>query len=107
MAALESKATEPYRDVVLACSGVPAGAVVAAAGGRFRHVHGREGDVFDFSTWAPRLPGGAENIRKWTASHVLQYPSSHAMEDFETRVSDRTLQYAAWRQGVQRGAAGR
>lgn len=44
----------------------------------FKHVHPQEHDVFDFTAWVDRHPGGAFNIEKWSkGTFMVTVPSNH------------------------------
>eukprot|EP00931_Biecheleriopsis_adriatica_P088135 TRINITY_DN62510_c0_g1_i2.p1 TRINITY_DN62510_c0_g1~~TRINITY_DN62510_c0_g1_i2.p1 ORF type:complete len:1491 (+),score=257.69 TRINITY_DN62510_c0_g1_i2:181-4473(+) len=72
------------RDIDVSCSGVPAGAVVKLGSDYFVHVHIDEYNVYDFTEWTKRHPGGAAKIKQWKDSgFLLEFPAWHDMSRWE------------------------
>eukprot|EP00931_Biecheleriopsis_adriatica_P083516 TRINITY_DN5709_c0_g1_i1.p1 TRINITY_DN5709_c0_g1~~TRINITY_DN5709_c0_g1_i1.p1 ORF type:complete len:1902 (+),score=308.18 TRINITY_DN5709_c0_g1_i1:193-5898(+) len=69
------------RDVTVACSDVPPGAMVRVKDDFFLHVHEDEHSVYDFTSWARMHPGGSSQITKWAANDfAIRFPAQHGME---------------------------
>jgi len=80
-AALVAAADQGWlRDVSVQCTAVPEDAIVQVGSEYFQHVHLQEYNVYDFTDWVTKHPGGPDKIMQWTEKgYVLKYPASHPM----------------------------
>eukprot|EP00930_Biecheleria_cincta_P023948 TRINITY_DN17215_c0_g1_i1.p1 TRINITY_DN17215_c0_g1~~TRINITY_DN17215_c0_g1_i1.p1 ORF type:complete len:1489 (-),score=232.87 TRINITY_DN17215_c0_g1_i1:2869-7335(-) len=73
------------RDIDATCSDVPPGAIVQVGEDYFQHVHLDEYNVYDFTDWAAKHPGGSQKIKQWRdRGYMLEFPSWHDMSRWET-----------------------
>jgi hypothetical protein len=73
------------RDIDAACSDVPPGAIVQVGKDYFQHVHLDEYNIYDFTEWAAKHPGGSSKIKQWKdRGYMLEFPSWHDMSRWET-----------------------
>eukprot|EP00931_Biecheleriopsis_adriatica_P067095 TRINITY_DN4129_c0_g1_i1.p1 TRINITY_DN4129_c0_g1~~TRINITY_DN4129_c0_g1_i1.p1 ORF type:complete len:1919 (+),score=336.86 TRINITY_DN4129_c0_g1_i1:71-5827(+) len=81
------------RDVQADCTSIAANSVVQSGTAYWQHVHLHEYNVYDFTAWAEKHPGGADKIQSWakTGTYQLQFPSHHSMERWQAAQS--TLRY--------------
>eukprot|EP00928_Gymnodinium_smaydae_P003202 TRINITY_DN1113_c0_g1_i8.p1 TRINITY_DN1113_c0_g1~~TRINITY_DN1113_c0_g1_i8.p1 ORF type:complete len:1938 (+),score=261.64 TRINITY_DN1113_c0_g1_i8:71-5815(+) len=81
------------RDIFVDCQDVPVEAVVKV--GRysfFRHVHIMEDNVYDFTEWVDKHPGGPKAITQWTErKYSLAFPWHHSMDRFERSTTQNAL----------------
>jgi len=82
------------RDIDVSCQSVLANSVVQVDNEYFQHVHLHEYNVYDFSSWVGRHPGGSSHITRWASlAFELIFPPGHVMARWMAGSTQNTLQY--------------
>ena len=77
---LEQSLPSPWPNPIPSCS-----PPTEVNGEFFQHVHAQESNVYDFSDWVSKHPGGPDKIRQWTErGYILNYPASHPTTRWES-----------------------